>query len=91
MREYDETNTIFGVLDSHGWTKFLVANGLYFVCLRARSDANTGEVSFILCAGHVVVTSRRNAPPGHVPFKIDIVLRHRGTPIHLDCPCFFPH
>ena len=84
MREYDETNTIFGALDSHGWTKFLVANGLYFVCLRAHSDANSGEVSFILCAGHVVVTSRRNAPPGHVPFKIDIVLRHRGTPIELD-------
>ena len=60
MREYDETNTIFGALDSHGWAMFWLLMA-FTLCACAvtmdHSNANTGEVSFMLC-----LTRRRNFP-----------------------------
>ena len=52
MREYDETNTIFGALDSHRSMFWLLMAFTLCACAVTmdHSNANTGEVSFILCA-----------------------------------------
>jgi hypothetical protein len=50
MKEYNETNTIFGALGSPGWAYFLVADSVRARVQWEHSNANTGEVSFMLCA-----------------------------------------